>query len=170
MNVSWNGATPTSSIWDWDIPWNKPSSYSGIPHLSKTPCVCIYIYIYIYIHIYPTKQWYVYFGLWIVMQKIAYPLGTLILKNHHIQWVNHRNKWAKKIPWLCQITRGYPTKYYPSPQRYNQQEWNWGCNQHMLERWALPTLKSNFWREKKCPMLDVKNLLKPFFPMVIIGD
>jgi hypothetical protein len=40
----------------------------------------------------------------------------------------------------------------------------------MLEGWALPTLKSNFWREKNCPMLDVKNLLKPFFPMVIIGD
>ena len=27
----------------------------------------------------------VYFRLWIVMQKIAYPLCTLIMENHHIQ-------------------------------------------------------------------------------------
>ena len=31
MKVSWNGATPLSSIFNWDFPQNKPSIYFGVP-------------------------------------------------------------------------------------------------------------------------------------------
>ena len=48
--------------------WNKPSSYSGSPIYGNQAMIID-----------------VYFRLWIVMQKMSYPLGTLIMENHHIQ-------------------------------------------------------------------------------------
>ena len=38
MEVFWNVGTPKSSMLDWDVPWNKPSSYWGIPFM-ETPYV-----------------------------------------------------------------------------------------------------------------------------------
>ena len=47
LEISWNRATPESSILAWDFPWNKPSSYGGTPiatadawSFPQASCVC----------------------------------------------------------------------------------------------------------------------------------